>query len=64
MIMSGPYDQNLMNDLFKDSDVYQIGLYIFRKLGCYDIYILETSEMSQFSIPQQNTRITNISESP
>ncbi len=40
--------------------IYQI--YIFCKKGCYDIYILETSEMSQFSTAQQNTRVTNISK--
>ncbi len=27
-----------------------------------DIYILETSEISRFSTPQQNTRVTNISK--
>ncbi len=57
MIISGPYNQNFTWNIYlKGSDIK----YIF-SVNKVAISILETSEMSWFSIPQQNTRVTNIS---
>ncbi len=53
------WPKRYMSDLFKDSDTYQI--YISCKYGWYDIYIVESSTISQFSIPQQSNYYYTIS---
>ncbi len=45
---------------FISNAINRLTALIFFKYGCYDIYILETSETSLFSTPQQSTRVINI----
>ncbi len=51
--MSGPYDQNFIW-VIHIKYIYSISC----KGGCNDIYMVETSEISQFSTPQQSIRVT------